>query len=136
MSQLVTVAVPDIGDFEDVEVVEILVQPGDAVAADDSLISIESDKATLEVPAPCAGIVRAVTVALGDRVSQGSSIVELEAESGAVVAAPRVAGPDGPASKATGVAALPSRCRQSPPATRPTHCQRNPPSRVGPSSPG
>jgi len=89
LSQLVTVAVPDIGDFEDVEVVEILVQPGEPVAADDSLISIESDKATLEVPAPCAGIVRAVMVALGDRVSQGSTIVELEAESGAVVAAPQ-----------------------------------------------
>jgi len=91
LSQVVTVAVPDIGDFEDVEVVEILVQPGDSVAVDDSLISIESDKATLEVPAPCAGVVRAVTVALGDRVSQGSTIVELEAESGAVVAAPQKA---------------------------------------------
>ncbi len=87
MSEVVTVAVPDIGDFEEVEVVEILVQPGDTVAADDSLISIESDKATLEVPAPCAGVVREVLVALGDRVSQGSAIVQLEAEPGAVVAA-------------------------------------------------
>jgi len=89
MSELVAVEIPDIGDFEDVEVVEILVQVGDVVAADDSLISIESEKATLEVPAPFAGIVREVLVALGDQVSQGSPIVRLEVEADAVAAADR-----------------------------------------------
>lgn len=72
------IIVPDIGDFDSVEVIEVLVEAGDTVAAEDSLISVESDKATMEIPAPEAGVVTEVKVAVGDAVSQGSLIVMLE----------------------------------------------------------
>ena len=79
MSQLVEIKVPDIGDFEDVEVIEILVKPGDSIKEEDSLISVESDKATMEIPAPQAGTVKELLVKIGDKVSQESPILTLEA---------------------------------------------------------
>ncbi|MFO1393345.1 MAG: 2-oxo acid dehydrogenase subunit E2 [Steroidobacteraceae bacterium] len=72
------VRIPDIGDHHDVPVIEVLVRPGDAVAAGDPLVTLESDKATMEVPSPVAGIVRALSVTVGDHVSQGAVILELE----------------------------------------------------------
>jgi pyruvate dehydrogenase E2 component (dihydrolipoamide acetyltransferase) len=72
------VLVPDIGDFHDVEVIEVLVAVGDTVAADQTLITLESDKATMEIPSPAAGVVRALSVRLGDKVSEGSPIATLE----------------------------------------------------------
>lgn len=78
MSNLVEVKVPNIGDFADVEVIEILVSPGDSIQAEDSLISVESDKATMEIPAPQAGVVKEVLVAVGDKVAEGSAILLLE----------------------------------------------------------
>ncbi|HUN70498.1 MAG TPA: dihydrolipoyl dehydrogenase [Burkholderiales bacterium] len=78
MARLVEVKVPDIGDFKDVEVIEILVKPGDAVAKEQSLISLESDKATMEIPAPEGGVVQSIVVKLGDKVSQGSMILRME----------------------------------------------------------
>ncbi len=72
------VKVPDIGDFKDVPVIEVFVKPGDVVAAEDSLVTLESDKATMDVPAPVAGKVQEVRVKLGDKVSEGSLIVILE----------------------------------------------------------
>jgi pyruvate dehydrogenase E2 component (dihydrolipoamide acetyltransferase) len=72
------ILVPDIGDFDNVEVIEVLVAPGDTIAPEDSLISVESDKATMEIPAPEGGTVKEVKVALGDKVSQGSPILMLE----------------------------------------------------------
>ena len=72
------VEVPDIGDFDDVPVIEILVSVGDTVAAEDPLVTLESDKATMDVPAPFAGVVREISVAIGDRVSQGSVLMSLE----------------------------------------------------------
>src|ERR1700722_5791955 len=80
MASLIDIKIPDIGEFHDVDVVEVMVKPGDRVNIDDSLITIESDKATMEVPSPQAGIVKAVKVKLGDKVSEGSAIIELEAE--------------------------------------------------------
>jgi pyruvate dehydrogenase E2 component (dihydrolipoamide acetyltransferase) len=74
----VAVEVPDIGDFDDVPVIEILVSEGDTVAAEDPLVTLESDKATMDVPAPFAGTVKAITVKIGDRVSQGTELMELE----------------------------------------------------------
>ena len=65
------VVVPDIGDFEDVDVIEILVAAGDTIAVEDSLISVESDKATMEIPSPDAGVVKEIKVSLGDKVSSG-----------------------------------------------------------------
>jgi pyruvate dehydrogenase E2 component (dihydrolipoamide acetyltransferase) len=76
---LTEVKVPDIGDFKNVPVIEILVKAGDTVKADDPLVSLESDKATMEVPAPSAGIVSEIVVKVGDKVSKGSVIVMLEA---------------------------------------------------------
>ena len=72
------VKVPDIGDFKDVPVIEIHVKPGDVVKADDSLVTLESDKATMDVPSPAAGMVKEIKVALGDKVAEGSLIVLLE----------------------------------------------------------
>lgn len=72
------ILVPDIGDFDSVEVIEVLVEVGDTIAAEDSLISVESDKATMEIPAPEAGVVVEVKVAVGDSVSQGSLLLMLE----------------------------------------------------------
>jgi len=76
----VTVPVPDIGDFKEVEVIEILVKPGDAVAKDQSLITLESDKATMEIPAPSDGVVKELKIKVGDKVSKGAAILELDAK--------------------------------------------------------
>jgi dihydrolipoamide dehydrogenase len=84
MARLVEVKVPDIGDFKNIEVIEILVKPGDSVAKEQSLISLESDKATMEIPAPEAGVVQSITVKLGDKVSQGSVILKLEGVEGSM----------------------------------------------------
>ena len=72
------VVVPDIGDFKDVEVIEILVKAGDTVAKEQSLVSLESDKATMEIPSPEAGVVKSITVKIGDKVSQGSPLLSLD----------------------------------------------------------
>ncbi|ALP52461.1 dihydrolipoamide dehydrogenase [Candidatus Tenderia electrophaga] len=86
MSDTVEIKVPNIGDFKDVEVIEVLVNPGDSIKEEDSLISVESDKAAMEIPAPQAGVVKELLVSVGDKVSEGSPILKLEA--GAAAAAP------------------------------------------------
>src|SRR6185369_5993056 len=78
MAGIIDVKVPDIGDFKDVEVIEVLVKPGDTVAKEQSLVSLESDKAAMEIPSPEAGVVKEMVVKLGDKVSQGSVILKLE----------------------------------------------------------
>src|SRR5213592_4086857 len=87
----IEVKVPDIGDFKNVEVIEVLVKPGDAVAKEQSLITLESDKATMEIPSPGAGVVRELRIKLGDKVSQGSPILVLGAGPGGYSAAFRAA---------------------------------------------
>jgi pyruvate dehydrogenase E2 component (dihydrolipoamide acetyltransferase) len=88
--QALTVPVPDIGDFKEVEVIELLVKPGDTVAKEQSLITLESDKATMEIPSPAAGVVQSLKVKVGDKVSKGSTIAVLDAASDAAAApAPR-----------------------------------------------
>jgi len=84
----IEVKVPDIGDFKDVPIIEILVKPGDAVTAEQPLLTLESDKATLEVPAPAAGVIGKIVAKIGDKVSMGSPLLMLEATVGATVAAP------------------------------------------------
>jgi pyruvate dehydrogenase E2 component (dihydrolipoamide acetyltransferase) len=92
MAMTMEVKVPDIGDFKDIPVIEIHVQPGDVVKAEDALVTLESDKATMDVPAPAAGTVKEIKVALGDKVSEGSVIVLLEAgEATAVAPVPQAA---------------------------------------------
>src|SRR6201994_3741836 len=74
---LVEVKVPDIGDFKDVQIIELLVKPGDTVAAEQSLITVESDKASMEIPSSAAGVVKELKVKLGDTVAEGSVILTL-----------------------------------------------------------
>ena len=92
------VKVPDIGDFKSVEVIEILVKPGDAVTKEQSLITLESDKATMEIPSPGAGVVKELRIKVGDKVSKGSTILVLE---GAQAAAPAAAPAPAPSAAPT-----------------------------------
>jgi pyruvate dehydrogenase E2 component (dihydrolipoamide acetyltransferase) len=107
MSQVV---VPDIGDFKDVEVIEVLVKPGDAVAKEQSLVTLESDKATMEIPSPAAGEVKELRIKVGDRVSKGTAILVLEAKE---KAAGRPAG--NPVAEAPKAAAKAPPARSAPP---------------------
>jgi pyruvate dehydrogenase E2 component (dihydrolipoamide acetyltransferase) len=105
MSNVIEIKVPDIGDFKDVPIIEIFVKPGDSVKAEDPLIALESDKATMEVPAPRGGVVKAVAVKVGDKVSEGSVIVQFEG-AGAEQSATRpvVSAPPLPVNAPTGIA--------------------------------
>jgi pyruvate dehydrogenase E2 component (dihydrolipoamide acetyltransferase) len=85
---MVEVKVPDIGDFKDVEVIELLVKPGDAVKKEQSLITVESDKASMEIPSSHEGIVKELLVKLGDKVGEGSAVLKLDAEGAAAAPAP------------------------------------------------
>ncbi|WP_310731095.1 biotin/lipoyl-containing protein, partial [Burkholderia multivorans] len=87
MSQAIEVKVPDIGDYKDVPVIEVLVKAGDTVEPEQSLVTLESDKATMDVPSPAAGTVKEVKVKVGDAVSEGTLIVLLEAAGAAPAAA-------------------------------------------------
>jgi len=86
MSQTIEVKVPDIGDFKDVEVIEVLVKPGDTVSVEQSLVTVESDKASMEIPSSSAGVVKSLRVKLGDKVNEGSVLLELESGDGALAA--------------------------------------------------
>ncbi|HET9579158.1 MAG TPA: dihydrolipoyllysine-residue acetyltransferase [Usitatibacter sp.] len=110
----IEVKVPDIGDFKDVPVIEILVKPGDAVKKDDSLITLESDKATMEVPSPSSGTVKDVRVKVGDKVSQGTLIAMLDSagEAPAKAVTPTQAG-----AQSSAVSQPPPRKDSPPPAT-------------------
>jgi pyruvate/2-oxoglutarate dehydrogenase complex dihydrolipoamide acyltransferase (E2) component len=81
----VEITIPDIGDFKDIPVIEVHVKAGDAVAVEEPLVTLESDKATMDVPAPQAGAVVELRIKVGDRVSQGSPILLLQAEGAAPV---------------------------------------------------
>ena len=107
----IEVKVPDIGDFKDVEVIEVLVKTGDRVAVEQSLITVESDKASMEIPSSAAGVVKALRVKLGDKVSEGVVLLELEADASSTAAAQPEAAPSasvpaaGPEGQAASVAA-------------------------------
>ncbi|MCJ2096936.1 2-oxo acid dehydrogenase subunit E2 [Methylobacterium sp. J-072] len=126
MSAALQIALPDIGDYRDVPVIELLVKPGDRLAVDDLILSIESDKATMEVPSPVAGTVRELLVAVGSKVSEGTPILLVEpAEGGEPAPAPAAdagqsAGPlsragegqgEGPALSGHGASLTPTRSR-------------------------
>jgi dihydrolipoamide dehydrogenase len=91
MNQTIEVKVPDIGDFKDVAVIEILVKAGDTVAAEQSLIALETDKAAMEVPSPAAGVVTALKVKIGDKINKGSVILTLESRAAVVAPAAKPA---------------------------------------------
>jgi len=99
----IDIQVPDIGDFDEVAVIELLVKVGDTVAVDQSLITVESDKASMEIPSSHAGVVSAIKVKLGDKVKQGSVVLTMEAASAsglAVTNTPVIAAPPVIASEA------------------------------------
>jgi pyruvate dehydrogenase E2 component (dihydrolipoamide acetyltransferase) len=108
MSDSMEVKVPDIGDFNDVPVIDILVKPGDNVKAEDALITLESDKATMDVPSPFAGTVKELLLKIGDKVSEGTAILTLAAEGAKAAAAapapPKVSAPPAASHAARGLA--------------------------------
>ncbi|WP_310732260.1 biotin/lipoyl-containing protein, partial [Methylibium sp. T29-B] len=109
---LMEVKVPDIGDFEAVEVIEVLVKPGDAIKAEQSLVTVESDKASMEIPSSHAGVVKELKVKLGDKVSEGTVVLVIEAADAAAstpapAPAPAVASVPPAAPMAASVAAGP-----------------------------
>lgn len=106
MSNLTAVAVPDIGDFDEVEVIEILVKVGDTVSAEQSLITVESDKASMEIPSSTSGVVKSISIKVGDKVKQGSVVLELEAAGAAAPSAPAPA--PAPAAQASAPASAPT----------------------------
>jgi len=108
MGAIQEVLVPDIGDFKDVPVIEVLVKPGDKVKPEDPLVTLESDKATMDVPAPAAGTVKQIKVKVGDKVSEGSPLLLLDSGGGAAATTaaplPKVEAPPAPTSAPGGVA--------------------------------
>ncbi|MES2563159.1 MAG: dihydrolipoyllysine-residue acetyltransferase [Pseudomonadota bacterium] len=123
MAETIEVKVPDIGDYKDVPVIEVFVKPGDRVKAEDSLITVESDKATMEVPSPGAGTVKELRVKVGDKVSQGSAVLVLETEAAAQKQAP-AAQPAAPDATGTSSAKTADAPREAPPAPAPTKLER------------
>ncbi len=111
----IQIKVPDIGDVKDVSVIEILVKPGDRVQAEQSLVTVESDKASMEIPSSAAGVVKALLVKIGDTVNEGSVLLELEADA---ASAPAVAAATAPAA-APATAPAPAAGIASPPAAAP-----------------
>lgn len=120
MGNMVEIRVPDIGDFKDVEVIELLVKPGDTIAPEQSLITVESDKASMEIPSSAAGVVREMKLHLGDKVSQGSLILLLEPAAGGAAAAKPAAPAPAVTPPAPATAPPQPATRQPPPAAAPS----------------
>ena len=109
MSQIIEIKVPDIGDYKDVPVVEVLVKPGDKVEKEQSIVVLESDKATMDVPSSHAGVVREVKVKVGDNLSEGSVVIVLDGVS---------SGASAPAAPAPAASAAPAARPVEPPIAR------------------
>ncbi|MGD7082873.1 biotin/lipoyl-containing protein, partial [Ralstonia pseudosolanacearum] len=105
MSQVVEIKVPDIGDYKDVPVIELHVKAGDTVSAEDSLVTLESDKATMDVPSPKSGVVKEVKIKVGDAVSEGSLVLLLEEQGATAASAPQAAPAPAPVAAALAPAA-------------------------------
>lgn len=129
MAKITDVKVPDIGDYKDVPIIEILVKLGDVVKTDESLVTLESDKATMDVPAPQAGTVREIVAKVGDKVAMGSLILRLEDAGGDAAPAPKPAAPS-PAAAAPSAPAAPAPTAPAP-APAPAPAQPAPPPKVG-----
>ena len=117
---IIEVKIPDIGAFKDIPVIEVLVKPGDSVKKEDALVTLESDKATFDVPAPQAGVVKELKIKAGDKVSQGSLILMLEAGEGAATTpAAKAPAAAAPAAKAPAESKPAATAPSSPPASAP-----------------
>jgi pyruvate dehydrogenase E2 component (dihydrolipoamide acetyltransferase) len=123
MSNVIEVKVPDIGEFKDVPVIEVLVKAGDNVKAEDSLITLESDKATMEVPSPAAGVVKELKVKVGDKVSEGSPVLVLDAADGGDTARPAAAATPEPRPAS---APAPRKAESPAPARAPAQAEKEP----------
>ncbi len=119
MAELKEITVPDIGDFDAVDVIEVLVGPGDRVEAEDSLITLESDKATMEVPSPYGGTIREILITPGDKVAEGTAVARIELANGDTLAQPADASP-GTSSGSEASEATPAPIADEPAATAPT----------------
>ena len=108
MSQLIEVKVPDIGDFDQVPVIELFVKVGDTIKVDDAIATLESDKATMDVPSSAAGVIKEVKVALGDRVGEGKVLIVVEADGAGASPAPAAAAAPAPAAAAAAAVAAPA----------------------------
>jgi dihydrolipoamide dehydrogenase len=132
---LIEVAVPDIGDFDEVEVIELLVQAGDRIGKEQSLVTVESDKASMEIPSSADGVVKAVHVKLGDKVKKGSALVSLEASSDTQAsgdaAAPKDAAAPVQAAPAQGALPLTAPAAAPPPAPQPVAAPQDRKAEVG-----
>jgi pyruvate dehydrogenase E2 component (dihydrolipoamide acetyltransferase) len=132
MAEMKQVTVPDIGNYKDVPVIEVMVKAGDTVKAEQSLLTLETDKATMDVPAPFDGVVKEVKVKVGDTVSEGTLIFVLEASAGA---AAKAAAPAAPSQGATRVAVALLRPFQRLPLPRPLPAAQWRPARHMPARP-
>jgi len=119
MADIKDILVPDIGDFDGVEVIEILVSAGDRIAVEDPLVSLESDKAAMEIPSPHAGTVKEVKVKLGDKVSEGSLLITLETSEAALTASPNAEVTQSKSSTAAAPAPAPAKTPAPAPVTAP-----------------
>src|SRR5437762_12999809 len=122
------VKVPDIGDFTDVPVIEVFVKPGDNVKADDSLVTLESDKATMDVPSPSAGVVKDLKLRVGDKVSEGGLILTLETNGAGAARQATSAKPSAAATPSPSPAAAPPRAAAAaapPPSASPSPWPEN-----------
>ena len=118
MSNVVQIKVPDIGDFKEVEVIEVLVAVGDTIKAEQSLITVESDKASMEIPASQGGVVKSIAVKVGDKVAEGAVVLEVEGGDSAEAAAPKVEAKEAP-KQAAAAAAPAARTEAAAPAAAP-----------------
>src|ERR1700722_936852 len=124
MAETIEVRVPNIGDFAEVPVIEVLVKPGDTVAREDPIVTLESEKASMEVPSPQAGVVQSVSVKVGDKVSEGTALLTL---------APATNGAPAPAAQAA--AAQPPAAPAEQPQAQPAAPQEVPQARAEPAQP-
>jgi pyruvate dehydrogenase E2 component (dihydrolipoamide acetyltransferase) len=117
----VTVVVPDIGDFDEVAVIELLVKVGDTVKVEQSLITVESDKASMEIPSSTAGVIEELLVKIGDKVSKGTALARVKASGGAAAPAPAQAAPAAAPAQAAAPVAAPAEVKAVPTAALPPH---------------
>jgi len=127
MADVKDILVPDIGDFEGVEVIEIMVSPGDTVSVEDPLVSLESDKAAMEIPSPDAGTVKEIKVSIGDKVSQGNLLVTMEVSATEAAPVAKEATAEEPEQAAQAPATAPEKPAAPAPAAAPVSANRPPP---------
>ena len=126
MADIKDIIVPDIGDFEGVEVIEIIVTAGETIGVEDPIVSLESDKAAMEIPSPFAGTVKEIKVSIGDKVSQGDLILTIEASDAGTAEESKIEDAIPAAEEATPVAETPAPAPTPAPSPAPTSASATP----------